>query len=106
VTSQATELHKCKIGITPFDCPRDNAVHRNRERPDSMAGPKKALIAIAPTMTQISAVRGVLRKALTSGRPIRRKSLKRTNGSRASHRIFVHGGRPVDLPVMTVLNYM
>jgi hypothetical protein len=24
VTSQATELHKCKIGITPFDCPRDN----------------------------------------------------------------------------------
>jgi hypothetical protein len=21
VTSQATELHKCKIGITPFDCP-------------------------------------------------------------------------------------
>jgi hypothetical protein len=28
VTSQASELHKRKIGITPFDCPRDNVRSR------------------------------------------------------------------------------
>jgi transposase len=26
VTAQALELRECKIGITPFDCPRDNAM--------------------------------------------------------------------------------
>ena len=24
VSSQASEMHKREIGITPFDCPRDN----------------------------------------------------------------------------------
>jgi hypothetical protein len=29
VTAQASELRECEIGITPFDCPRDNAKYLN-----------------------------------------------------------------------------
>jgi hypothetical protein len=30
VTAQVPELRECKIGITPFDCPRDNFVFTER----------------------------------------------------------------------------
>jgi hypothetical protein len=32
VTAQALELRECKIGITPFDCPRDKRIRRELRR--------------------------------------------------------------------------
>ena len=45
VTAQASELRKCEIGITPFDCPRDNFL----EVWTSRSSPRRPLVRTAPT---------------------------------------------------------
>jgi hypothetical protein len=41
VTAQASELRECEIGITPFDCPRDNFVLEDVNLKGSVALPKQ-----------------------------------------------------------------